>query len=102
VDGEAVKDVVSLRMWLAEHHVVHLLNVPHTPQHNAWIERAFRQELKAEAGLGAGVVLDSPDEALARSRGCSTRGDGSRSTGPAPAWADTRRVSIECLPRGRA
>jgi hypothetical protein len=29
------------------------------------IERAFG-ELKAEAGLGAGVVLDSPDEALAR------------------------------------
>jgi hypothetical protein len=53
--------------WLAEHHVVHLLNLPHTPQHNAWIERAFR-ELEAEAGLGAGLVLDSPDEALLDAR----------------------------------
>jgi transposase InsO family protein len=55
----------EVERWLAEHEVVHLLNLPHTPQHNAWIERAFR-ELEAEAGLGAGLVLDSLDEALVR------------------------------------
>jgi transposase InsO family protein len=55
----------EVERWLAEHEVVHLISLPHTPQHNAWIERAFR-ELEAEAGLDAGVVLDSPDEALLR------------------------------------
>lgn len=35
---------------LRTHQVVHLLNVPHTPQHNAFAERAVR-ELKQESGL---------------------------------------------------
>ena len=42
--------------WLAEHGVVHLLSLPRTPQHNAWVERT-NGELKAETGLGRGVVV---------------------------------------------
>jgi transposase InsO family protein len=44
--------------WLARRGVVHLLSLPHTPQHNAWVERA-NGELKAESGLGRGVVAAS-------------------------------------------
>lgn len=47
--------------WLAEHGVVHLLSLPRTPQHNAWVERT-NGELKAETGLGRGVVVSSPKE----------------------------------------
>lgn len=45
--------------------MVHLLSLPHTPQHNAWVERGHG-ELKAESGLGKGVVLSNVDEARTR------------------------------------
>jgi len=48
--------------WLAEHQVVHLRNVPHTPKHNPWVERGHR-ELKEEAALGKGVELESAGQA---------------------------------------
>ena len=47
--------------WLAEHGVVHLLSLPHTPRHNPWVERT-NGELKAETDLGRGVVVTSPKE----------------------------------------
>jgi len=60
--------------WLADHWVVHLLSLPHTPQHNAWVERGHG-ELKAESGLGRGVVLRSVAEATERSLAARERLD---------------------------
>lgn len=51
--------------WLCAHMVVHLPSLPHTPQHNAFAERAIG-ELKQDSGLGKGVVLRDDDEARAR------------------------------------
>ncbi len=50
--------------YLTAWQVVHFINLPRTPQHNSWGERA-NGELKAETGLGKGVVLQSHDEARA-------------------------------------
>lgn len=36
--------------WLHKHQVVHLKNLPHTPQHNAWAERGVR-ELREVTGI---------------------------------------------------
>jgi hypothetical protein len=41
---------------LCEHRVLHLRSMPHTPEHNTWIERGFR-EIKSETGLGKSAVL---------------------------------------------
>jgi transposase InsO family protein len=60
--------------WLAEHHVVHLLNLPRTPRHNAFVERAIG-ELKAESGLGSGMELKSEAEALRKLEEARTRLD---------------------------
>lgn len=51
--------------WLEEHGVVHLLSLPHTPRHNPWVERT-NGELKAETGLGRGVVVDDAREVRER------------------------------------
>jgi transposase InsO family protein len=46
---------------LAAHRVVHLRNLPHTPQHNGRLERR-NGEIKTETGLGRGVELTArPD-----------------------------------------
>jgi transposase InsO family protein len=50
---------------LARHRIVHLRNLPHTPQHNARAERAVR-DVKEESGLGRGVRLADVDEAAVR------------------------------------
>lgn len=50
-------DCDEVRAWLQARHIVHLRSLPHTPEHNPWIERGFG-ELKAETGLGKGVVID--------------------------------------------
>ncbi len=42
--------------------VIHLRTLPHTPQHNPWVERTHR-ELKEESGLGKGVVLPCAEHA---------------------------------------
>lgn len=55
----------TVEAWLAQHGVVHLLSLPHTPQHNPWVERTNR-ELKDETGLGRGVVVH--DVAAVRER----------------------------------
>lgn len=54
-----------VRRWLEAHRIVHLLNLPRTPRHNARAERAIG-ELKAESGLGSGVQLVAPEHALRR------------------------------------
>lgn len=51
--------------YLRAHKVVHLRNLPRTPQHNAAVERAIG-ELKLESCLGRGVLLHDADEARAR------------------------------------
>jgi transposase InsO family protein len=48
----------EVEAYLAREGVVHLRSRPHTPQHNAWVERAIG-ELQAESGLGEGVI-DEP------------------------------------------
>jgi hypothetical protein len=63
--------------WLAAHHVVHLISLPHTPQHNPWVERKHR-DVKAVSGLGRGVVLDSVEEAARRWSAAIAQIDGYR------------------------
>lgn len=53
----------ELEALLREHRVLHLTNMPHTPENNTWIERGFG-EVKAETGLGKGVVLEGSPRAL--------------------------------------
>jgi len=48
----------SFERFLAEHGVVHLLSLPRTPRHNPWVERGHR-DVKAESGLGKGVLIPS-------------------------------------------
>lgn len=55
----------DVQVWLAEHQVVPLLNLPRTPQHNAWAEHGMR-ELKDEAELdGADDILELLERLLA-------------------------------------
>ena len=49
-----------LAAYLRLHRIVHLRNLPRTPQHNCWVERAVR-ELKEAAGCRAGEVADAAD-----------------------------------------
>lgn len=58
---------------LEREHVIHLKNLPRTPQHNARAERAIG-ELRAESGLRANDVLE-PSEARARLEEARTRLD---------------------------
>lgn len=59
-DNGAAYTCADVETWLARRGVVHLLSLPHTPQHNAWVERT-NGELKAETGLGRGVVAGRAD-----------------------------------------
>ncbi len=54
-----------VEQYLERHQVVHLLNLPRTPQHNPWGEGA-NGKLKAETELGKGVRLHGHDEARHR------------------------------------
>jgi len=53
------------RRCLRRHRIVHLRNLPHTPQHNARGERRIR-DVKEESGLGRGVRLVNENEAGVR------------------------------------
>jgi transposase InsO family protein len=57
-DNGPVYTCERVASWLARQGVVQLLSLPHTPQHNAWVERT-NAELKAETRLGRGVVVPS-------------------------------------------
>ncbi|RKY17605.1 MAG: hypothetical protein DRQ55_15395 [Planctomycetota bacterium] len=51
---------------------MHILNLPHTPQHNGACEQIHR-ELKAEAELGKGVIIRSLPDAAEAVQGALTR-----------------------------
>ncbi len=53
----------EVEAWLGAHRVVHLRNLPRTPQHNPWAERGMR-ELKEVTGLGKEVELTGLEEAV--------------------------------------
>ncbi len=55
----------AVAAWCHAHGVILVRSVPHTPEHNPWIERR-NGELKAVSGLDAWVPVDSLDEVEAR------------------------------------
>lgn len=67
----------ELSRYLVEHKVLHLVNVPRTPEHNSWIERTI-QDVKGESELGKGRMLEALPErrvtlvggVLEQSQGC--------------------------------
>jgi len=63
--------------WCECHRVIVLRNLPHTPQHNPWIERGFG-ELKVETGLGRGVLITDIDEVAREVELAIERLDGGR------------------------
>ena len=63
-DNGAPYVAASFERLLAAHRIVHLRNLPRTPQHNARAERVIRA-VKAESGLGKGVRMDSQNAAVA-------------------------------------
>jgi len=60
--------------WLEERQVIHLLNLPHTPQHNGATERAMRDP-KAETKLGKGVQVDTGTAATRFAQACTQIND---------------------------
>ena len=66
----------EIEAWLASHHIVHLLSLPHTPQHNSWSEHGMR-ELKSDSELGKGITIE-PNEAWARLEASRDRLDSCR------------------------
>lgn len=57
----------ELAAWFQAHQVVHLFSLPHTPQHNAGLERANR-ELKEDADLAGDLTLEEVRTAMWESR----------------------------------
>jgi putative transposase len=76
-DNGSIYTCREVEAWLAERGVVHLLSLPHTPQHNAWVERT-NGELKAESGLGRGVVVNDAGDVVERIERARSRLDGER------------------------
>jgi hypothetical protein len=54
----------ELEEWCAANQVLHLKNLPRTPQHNPWVEHG-NGELKAQTGLGKGARINSVSETAA-------------------------------------
>ncbi|MEK7817433.1 MAG: hypothetical protein AAB281_04180, partial [Actinomycetota bacterium] len=69
--AEEIQDYLRLKQ------VVHLKNLPHTPQHNAAMERQIG-ELKRASGLGKGTLLMSVEAAAERLTGASSTLDARR------------------------
>lgn len=103
---------------VARHRIVHLKNLPGTPQHNARAERVIR-DVKEESGLGRGALLASADEAADRvAVACATlerRASLAAQAVPAPVQytledrerfheAVCRRIAavVQCAPNARA
>jgi len=59
------------------HGVLHLFTLPRTPQHNAASEHGMR-ELKEDAGLGKGTLVDDVGQVHAALARCRDRIDGNR------------------------
>jgi len=72
--GENQGDLVA---WCERHRVVVLRNLPHTPEHNPWIEHGFG-ELKAETDLGRGVLIHDVEYVGREVRGAFVRLDNAR------------------------
>jgi transposase InsO family protein len=85
--------------WCAVHGVTLLRNLPHTPQHNAWIERGHR-DLKEATGLGKGVVIGDLGRTERLLRDAAATIDENRLR-PSRGWRTARALDAE-LPRGYA
>jgi len=55
----------EVELYLAVHGVVRLRSLPRTPQHNPWSEHGIG-DCKRDTGLGKGVLLRGPEEAVER------------------------------------
>ncbi|MCG3133851.1 MAG: hypothetical protein HMLKMBBP_01116 [Planctomycetes bacterium] len=86
-DNGAPYTSAEYKACLKRHRIVHMKNLPRTPQHNARAERIIR-EVKAEAGLAPGVVFTRISEAeaclAAACQQLEARANTSRSTPLAP------------------
>lgn len=115
VDWGAAYRSRRMASWLEAHAVALLPSLPHTPQHNPWVERKHR-DVKAVSGLGRGVALASVAEAQRRwaealdvvdgrrlraRLGCRTAAAIDRSL---PSWEGEidRRAFYEAVRRARA
>lgn len=85
--------------WCARHGVTLLLNLPHTPQHNPWVEHGHR-ELKEATGLGKGVVIGDAPAAERLLNDAARRIDANRLR-PSRGWRTAHALDAE-LPRGYA
>jgi len=85
--------------WCPRHGVTLLLNLPHTPQHNPWVEHGHR-ELKEATGLGKGAVIGDPAAAERLLLDAARRIDANRLR-PSRGWKTAHALDAE-LPRGYA
>ena len=106
-DNGAAYRSAELEEWLAERQVVHLRNLPRTPQHNACAEHGMG-ELKPEAGLGVpaagrsrvkGGLVDAGD-ACARLAAAAVRLD-SRRPRRSRGWRTAFQVEADLPPWSR-
>jgi len=67
----------EVREWCSEHGVLHLLSLPHTPQHNGASENGM-YGLKLGAALGKGARVLNIEHARARLQAARDRIDGNR------------------------
>lgn len=79
--------------WCERRNVVRLWNLPHTPQHNPWVEHG-NAELKAETGLGKGVLVTSLRAVARAIEGALTRIDGLLPR-PTRGWRTARQAYAE-------
>ena len=89
----------ALEAWCESQGVVLLRNLPHTPQHNPWVEHG-NGEIKAETGLGRGARVTDLDAAANRVVQALQRIDGARPR-PSRGWK-TARVAYAELPAAQA
>jgi len=82
----------AFEVLLRRHKIVHLKNLPHTPQHNAKVERTIR-DVKDHSGLGKGVRIARTADVLGPlKRACAQRDrHAGRPTVPSCAYTGTER-----------
>ncbi len=66
-DNGPAYQCAALAAWFQAHQVIHLFSLPHTPQHNAGLERANR-ELKEDADLAGDLTIEEVRTAIWQSR----------------------------------
>ena len=95
-DNGSIYCAQEVQDYLQRHQVVHLRNLPRTPQHNAVVERGIG-ELKQVSGLGKGVQLASVEEAAGRMQ------DACRALDARPRQSRGWKTALEldaCMPMG--